>query len=544
MIAADSLPPMHPFRDPEDWREMVAKTDASPAIKARAIVLADDAGHEHLAGHQTQTHPWCEECEIRDQNLERVGRGLPPIISTARAMRNLDAVSNGRREIQQWMVDAAEEAHHRGGPLDLPNARPEVRDALMTAVVAIEEAAGARSAVRSRAERYIVRNGGRLPDPNSVPPTQAEPFDLGTLREVLARPADPPMRADGLIPWDASTLLVAQRKTGKTTLVLNYARSLLTGEDFLGRFAVRPIQGSIAFLNYEVSSATLARWAKEHGVPADDLVLVNLRGRRNPLTDPQDRRKLAAELSGRDVEAVIVDPFGRAYTGKSQNDPGEVGAWLVDLDLFVRSEVGATDLVLTAHAGWNAERARGASALEDWADVIVTMTHGAERDDDDRRYLRAIGRDVDLDEDRLDFDPATRTLTLSGAGSRRQAKAARNLDELAVIVERIVYRQPGITVTALESAVREQDDAPAFHKGEVSKAAKLARDRGLLRIEPGGSGRPTKHFSTTSPNPPRTLPTGTPSNLPHPSLIGGGVGGGSGPVDLPTPSNDRQEVPA
>jgi AAA domain len=94
------------------------------------------------------------------------------------------------------------------------------------------------------------------------------PFDAGTLADVLTRPADPPARVVGLIPWEASTLVVAQRKTGKTTLMLNLARCLLTGEDFLGRFPVRPISGSVGFLNYEVSAAQLARWADEHGNPA------------------------------------------------------------------------------------------------------------------------------------------------------------------------------------------------------------------------------------------------------------------------------------
>lgn len=51
-----------------------------------------------------------------------------------------------------------------------------------------------------------------------------QPFDAGTLAEVLARPAEPAARVDGLIGWEASTLLVAQRKVGKTTLVLNLAR--------------------------------------------------------------------------------------------------------------------------------------------------------------------------------------------------------------------------------------------------------------------------------------------------------------------------------
>ena len=69
-----------------------------------------------------------------------------------------------------------------------------------------------------------------------------------------------------------------------------------------------------------------------------------------------------------------MDPFGCAYTGKSQNDPGEVRAWLDDLDRYARTEVGALDLVLTAHMGWAGEHVRGASSLEDWADSIAYLT--------------------------------------------------------------------------------------------------------------------------------------------------------------------------
>lgn len=191
------------------------------------------------------------------------------------------------------------------------------------------------------------------------------PFDAGTLGEVLARPPRPANRVEDLIPWNGSTLLAAQRKTGKTTAVLNLSRSLLTGEPFLGRFGVRPISGDVCLLNYEVSGEQLARWAHDVGVDPDRFYLVNLRGRRNPMATAEDREQLASLLRLRGVESLIVDPFGRAFTGVSQNDAGEVGAFLVGLDQFARSDVGALDLVLTAHAGWNGERTRGSSALED-----------------------------------------------------------------------------------------------------------------------------------------------------------------------------------
>ena len=288
----------------------------------------------------------------------------------------------------------------------------------------------------------------------------APPFDAGTVAEILARPAGPPMRIEGLIPWEASTLIVAQRKTGKTTTLLNYARSLLLGENFLGAFPVVPLadDACVAFLNYEMGARQLAGWAQKVDVPPERLYVVNLRGQRNPLTHPEDRATLAANLRARNVQSVIIDPFGRAYGGVSQNDNGEVQAFLVDLDMFVRSEVGAPDLMLTAHAGWDGERSRGASALEDWGDTIITLTRDPE--DESRRFMKAIGRDVEVDEDELDFDPATHILTRSGNGPREKSrtggKKIGNETQLALDVVKAVNNAQGtLTRNGVGRAVRE-----------------------------------------------------------------------------------------
>jgi hypothetical protein len=396
-----------------------------------------------------------------------------------------------------------------------------------------ERALGFRRDVADELRRLKIRKAAQdALRAETEPP--AKPFDAGSLREILARPPEPPMRAEGLVPSDADTLIVSQRKTGKTTLVVNYADTLITGCDFLGRIPVRPIDGNVAMLNFEVSAAMMARWAHEHGVPRDRLFLVNLRGRRNPLAHPEDRERLAKWLRSHDTEALMVDPFGRAYTGKSQNDPGEVGAWLVDLDVFARSEVGARDLVLSTHAGWNGERTRGSSALEDWADSIITMT----RDDEDHRYLRATGRDVDLDEDRLDFDPATRTLTLAGVGSRKQDRDARRLDDLMAAAVEQVQAAPGINGSALGQALR--DAGVSFQKGDERKAARQAVDAGRLRFEEGPRGAKL-YFTTDLPRPTPTYPDGA-LPYPDPSCIGGVGGGVFQEVDLPrtdsTPEGD------
>lgn len=327
----------------------------------------------------------------------------------------------------------------------------------------------------------------------------APPFDAGTLAEILARPEEPPMRAEGLIPWSGSALVVAQRKTGKTTLLLNYARALITGEAFLGQFPVIPIaeHARVAFLNYEVSAKQLARWAHEAGVPVDRFYQVNLRGRRNPLAHPDDRAALAATLREQNVEAVIVDPFGRAYTGASQNDNGEVQAFLVDLDMFVRAEVGADDLLLAAHAGWDGERSRGASALEDWGDTIITLTRDPE--DEERRYMRAIGRDVEVDEDELTMHEPTRTLTRSGFGSRKNQRRNKESAGLAVKVVQAAREKPGCSKSTLADIIAEDHGDTSLKSGRgagrLSAAIDLAERQGLLRVEKGKNGTPNRHFA-------------------------------------------------
>ena len=311
-----------------------------------------------------------------------------------------------------------------------------------------------------------------------------DPFDAGTLAEILARPAQPPMRIEELAPSDASILLVSQRKTGKTTLSGNCTRSLLTGEPFLGRFEVRPLDGDVAVLNFEVSGAQLARWFDDVGVPADRCHLVNLRGRRNPFKHLDDRARLAGLLRSRGVEAVVVDPFGRAFTGSEQNNAGEVSRWLNDLDEFTRSEVGAHDLLLTAHAGWNGERTRGSSALEDWPDAIWTLTRDPEGDDTNRRrYFRAEGRDVDLDEGELTFDPDTRHLAYLDGG-RRQAAAQRKTDDARrQILELLEEHTDGLSGKELKELSGRRDAAFTAARTALVDAGDV-----LQEVRPGRGG--------------------------------------------------------
>lgn len=311
----------------------------------------------------------------------------------------------------------------------------------------------------------------------------APSMDSIMLRDLLLRPDDEKWRVEGLLGVGARMLLVAQRKTGKTTATLNLARCLLTGELFLNRFSVEPIAGKVAFLNFEVSGNQIARWADEACISPDRFLIINLRGRRNPLANETDRAALVALLREHGVEILIIDPFARAFVGIGENsdNAGQVNTFTSILDT-IAMDAGISELILTNHSGWNKERGRNSSALEDWPDCIVNLVKD---DDTGQRFLRAEGRDVDVEEDRLDFDPVTRRLSMSGAGSRKVVGNAMRFTTLQASVVSIVNEAPGpLTVDKVEQALR--DKGIKFTHGDGSKAAVNAAAAGLiLRIKEG-----------------------------------------------------------
>lgn len=540
-----------PFRYPDDWRASgETRTDVREAAE---LVL--DITRDHYDEHGFAFHPWCLTCEVL------LGLPEPTRLATART-----ALGGSEKDYADVLDDVASLVNGAGlAPVDLERLATDhgldvrvIRDVVEYAF-ALDEllaAADARAAdgveltCRARVSRWVrlgrpvprkspdADGGGyasqvaaealrlRIRDDakelhakHKAASDPAEPFDAGLLADILARPAEPPHRVAGLIPADASTLVVAQRKTGKTTFILNLVRALTTGEDFLDEFTVLPLDGRIAVLNYEVSAAQVGRWADDAGIDPQRLYLVNLRGRRNPLAHPADRAVLAARLRELEVETLIVDPFANAYTGVSQNDAGEVGAWLRDLDRFARSEVGARDLVLTVHAGWNADRTRGASALEDWADSIITLT----KDDQDNRYLRAIGRDVDVAEDGLLFDHLTRRLTLARTGSRKAKLAGDRSEFLVSAVHGVVTASPGLNGSQIEDTLRRQ--GVGAQKGEGRKALAAAVAAGLLHVQNGSRGSKL-YYPTDLPRRTPTYPTGAGATYPDPpSKEGGYVSG-------------------
>lgn len=272
--------------------------------------------------------------------------------------------------------------------------------------------------------------------------TWTAPPSLSTLAEELAEP-DVPLRfrIGKLLAEDGNAVLTAAFKAGKTTMCNNLLRSLADGDPFLGRFDVTIPDGRIASFNYEVSQGQYRRWLRNIGIVDQGRVsLLNLRGHRLPLTDPQVEDWVVKWLMDHNVKVWIVDPFARAMVScGDENSNTDVGIVLDALDVIKR-RAGVGELILPTHTGRaeqvaGAERARGATRLDDWADARWLLTV----DDQRRRFFRANGRDVDVDEELLTFDAATGRLTMGGHD--RRGMAAR--DDIADVVS-WVREHPGL----------------------------------------------------------------------------------------------------
>lgn len=256
--------------------------------------------------------------------------------------------------------------------------------------------------------------------------------------EFLARPMPEKLWAvEGLVRLNANVTLTAPRKTGKSTMLLDYLRCRLDGERFLGEFTSSPLQGSLALWDYEMPDDQIQEWlARNPPQNAGHLTVLPLRGVSRPLTVPHFEDWAVDWHRQNGTEEWIIDPFARAFSGcGDENDNAEVGAFLDALDR-IKHRAGIKQLVMAVHTGkdLSSGRSRGAMRLEDWPDALIQY----HLDDPDNgqsgmRVLSAFGRDVDIPERVVVFHPEQGRLTLGGAPSVERDET--NADRLFAAIE-------------------------------------------------------------------------------------------------------------
>lgn len=257
-------------------------------------------------------------------------------------------------------------------------------------------------------------------------------FTDGLVSEVWDRAPDPQPIIETLLPLGGNLLLNAQRKAGKTSMVLNLIEALTTGSPFLGHLKTLPVTGRVGLLDFELTDGLFSDYTKGLLSRPERVYRNGLLGRTNPLASERGRKWQAERLRAMDVEILVVDPFlsAMSYTGLSENDNSGTRAWLDELQRWAIEDCGVKALVLLNHSGWNGDRSRGASAIEDWANVIGGIRLEDRDDLSSARFFSAFGRLGFIDEDMLHFDETTKRMTLSGFGSRKAVATRTRSDEI------------------------------------------------------------------------------------------------------------------
>jgi hypothetical protein len=277
--------------------------------------------------------------------------------------------------------------------------------------------------------------------------------DFEDFADALENAQDVDQRIEGIMTGGGVLMVTAQRKTGKSTFVLNLAKSLVDGSPLMGDRAVKPIEAeaTVGFLNFEMEPKQIAEWFA--GISDGDVGLMrrvkpfNLRGRKNLLASRRGRALLAEKLRERSCEVLILDTFGASFDGEDQNSAGETRKWLDELLRWSREDAGVKELIVTAHSGWSGNRARGSSALEDWPDDIVYLSTDDPDDPTAARYIRARGRSANLDKFQVIHDELTHKLTLGDKADTVNTSVGTDANGAIVI-------DTG-TEAAAEDAVRE-----------------------------------------------------------------------------------------
>lgn len=339
--------------------------------------------------------------------------------------------------------------------------------------------------VLREAGKIEVRNLARLivTEREFTPPPEAHSIQwhMDNPPEVTAA------RIERILAVGGRATVVAPRKIGKTTVVVNVARSLTTGEDLFDRWRVR--QCRVHVLNYEVTGYQFATWGNEAGV-GDGLMVSSLRGVSNPLVTARGRRELARQIADGGAEVLIVDPYSAASVGCVEREGDNVGhrRFLAELDELA-NDAGCSELIVPMHSSLKADdpdSTRGGTALEDWPDVIWRLS----QDDNGERFFSAMGRDVDVPEDRLMFNQSNRRLSFGMQRvGKRDAKAARGRDALVGIIR----ADPGISTADLKEALRSEITGFGNDTAVNALLKQMAHDR-VIERRSGGPGTATRHY--------------------------------------------------
>lgn len=352
-------------------------------------------------------------------------------------------------------------------------------------------------AVADEAQRIRVREAARLLVA-AERCTDTEPPAPVSLAQLLAEPDESAAyRIDRLLPTGGRAVLAAQYKAGKSITINNLLRSLADGDAFLDEFTTEAIPAgrSVVLIDDELDRRQIRRWLADQGIVNTDRVrVIPLRGAVSSLDllNPQVLARWAELLAGLSADFVILDCLRPVLDALGLDESRDAGRFLVAFDELLKT-AKVSEAVLVHHMGHNGERSRGDSRIRDWPDaewrLVRQSDPGEEPDPAAPRFFSAFGRDVDIAEGALTFDPATRHLSLTG-GNRRDVKAAAALPEVLEVLQAATEALSG---NRIEKALT----GTAHPQKAIREAIKAGIKQGVILTEDGPRNA-TLHFLNPS----------------------------------------------
>jgi len=330
--------------------------------------------------------------------------------------------------------------------------------------------------------------------------------------DALLREPDPgqtPFAVDGLLVASALGALQGSYKVGKTWLLLDLARAIVTGAPAIGRFAV-PEPGPVILVLEESGRAALHRrldrLARGYRLAPERLAGLHVAAnRRVRLDDPEWQERLLAAARAIRPRAIFLDPLVRLKgTGVDENVQGDL-APVFDYLGHLRDETGAA-VLFTHHVGHGDKtRMRGSSDLEAVWESKITLS----RDKSGVCTVSAEHREAEGTAElryRLDWHEQSATLRLAPLDGNSDADRSGDLLEH-------VAANPGQSVDEIAAAVHQRRQEVkrrlGEHEGRATEHGTLTRHRVPFA---DSAGRPrTRDGWTLEPWAAETL--GTPSGL-------------------------------
>jgi len=198
---------------------------------------------------------------------------------------------------------------------------------------------------------------------------------VGIIASRTIDPSEPVEPVSWVVPNFAArgylTVLAGQAGIGKSTLALQLAADVGTSE------------APSLYLDIENGPEHLRRLSAAIGIAPGQVELVDMAGL--SLTDSDTLARLTAEILGKSVATmarhhrlgvplVVLDSLRRFAPGRSENSSDDMAPYIASLTTLARTTRSAVVLIHHASSKPDAPTLRGSTAIEDQADLVLTLT--------------------------------------------------------------------------------------------------------------------------------------------------------------------------